>query len=113
MGLGEKDDYLPVEASTFLRDKINKYLNPGVTFRGDKTGFPASQPNRIAAFAKTYKGVNSVQIEMKPTVRIPFRRSDASMFAKPLSEGGGPYSAPTQNVLGMMQALVDLVEYSK
>lgn len=113
LGLGRTNDYLPVEVAAYFRKRIDNYLRQGVTLRGNKNGFPASDPNRIAAFAKSYPSVHSVQVEMKPTVRIPRRRIDASMFAKSIEEGGGPYSAPPSHVISMMQAIVDFIDYLK
>jgi hypothetical protein len=113
LGLGNKQDYLPDEVKQKFVAIIEQYLGEGVIDRKGKKGIQASDPNRIAAFVHTIPLVSSVQIEMKPLVRIPSRRIDASMFARPLSSGGGPYSAPSQNVLGMMQALVDFIEYLK
>ncbi|MCC6958031.1 MAG: hypothetical protein IT316_14620 [Anaerolineales bacterium] len=113
LGIGKCDDYLPIEATAYFRKQIENYLGQGVTSREGKNGFPASDPNRIAAFAKSYPNVYSVQVEMKPKVRIPRRRVDASMFTKSIEDGGGPYSAPAHHVVGMMQAIVDFIEYLK
>lgn len=113
LGFGRNNDYLPVEAATYFRERMDHYFWPGVTLRGRKNGFPASDPCRIAAFAKSYPSVYSVQIEMKSVVRIPRRRIDASMYAKSIEEGGGPYSASPGHVIGMMQAIVDFIEYLK
>ena len=113
LGLGKRQEYLPKEVSQKLILSIEQYLGKGVTDRKGKQGFNASDPNRIAAFARTMPSVSSVQIEMKPNVRIPQRRVDTSRFTKPQVEGGGSYSAPAQGVIGMMQALVDFVEFLK
>jgi len=76
-------------------------------------GFDAQGENRMAAFAHQILSVYSVQIEMKPTVRVPLRRVDSSMYRKSQSKFGGPYAAKRQEVLGMLQALVEFIEYLK
>lgn len=113
LGLGENNDYLPNCEAVFLRGRLEDNLGSDVTLRKGKSGFSASGSNRIAAFAKAHLGVYSVQVEMKPIVRIPRRREDASMFHKSIKDGGGPYSAPSRQIIGMLQALVDFIEYLK
>ena len=113
LGIGIQLDYLPHGVSQQLVTCIEQYLGKGATDRKGMRGFPASDPNRIAAFAHTYLSVSSVQVEMKPAVRVARRRVDATMYGKPLIEGGGPYAAPANQVLGMMQALVNFIEYLK
>lgn len=77
-------------------------------------GFPAKENGRsITAFCHGDLKLHAVQIEMKPAVRVARRRVDATMYGKPLSEGGGPYAAPACQVLGMMQSLVDFIEHLK
>ncbi len=77
-------------------------------------GFPAKENGRsITAFCHGDLKLHAVQIEMKPAVRVARRRVDATMYGKPLSEGGGPYAAPAKQVLGMMQSLVDFIEHLK
>jgi hypothetical protein len=69
--------------------------------------FAAQTKDRsITAFSHGTLGIHSVQIEMKPSVRVPFRRTDASRFAQ-----DGPYAAAQESVLAAMQALVDFIEY--
>jgi hypothetical protein len=92
---------------------LERHLGKGVAERNGKVGFKAEGKNRIAAFAHQTLGLNSVQIEMKPSVRVPLRRIDSSMYQKNSSKYGGPYSALPQNVLGMMQSLVEFIEYVK
>ena len=70
-------------------------------------GYPAAKPHRtITAYSHGTLGLEAVQVEMKPGVRVPFRRSDASLFAQ-----GGPFAAQPEHVMGMVQALADFVEY--
>jgi hypothetical protein len=113
LGVGNNNDYLPSSELDKLRALIEQYLGNEATDRKDKQGFKASNPNRIAAFAHKTLSISSVQIEMKPQVRIPLRRVDSSVFTKSLEEGGGQFSASPQKVLGMLQALVDFIEYLK
>lgn len=111
-GVG-RERYLPDAIFHKLIEILEGNLEKGITDRQDKPGFPAQNANRLAAFAHQKLGLNSVQIEMKPSVRVPRRRVDSSMYGKSMSNNGGPYSAPPQNVLGMMQSLVDFIEYLK
>ena len=113
LGIGKDDKYLPTKAYESLRSILERHLGKGVAERNGKVGFKAEGKNRIAAFAHQTLGLNSVQIEMKPSVRVPLRRIDSSMYQKNSSKYGGPYSALPQNVLGMMQSLVEFIEYVK
>lgn len=64
--------------------------------------FPARVTGRtVTAFSHGALGVQAVQVEMKPSVLVPQRRIDSSLYAKE-----GPYAA-ADRVLGMMQVLVD------
>ncbi len=110
IGLGPNAASLPPQAAQSLQDLIEKRLGPGVTDRQGKRGFPAAEPGRtITAFASRILGIYAVQIEMKPSVRVAERRVDGSGYRKKIPEGG-PYHAPQQNLIGMMQALVDFIE---
>jgi hypothetical protein len=115
LGIGKDNEYLPKKAHASLVSILDKHLGEGATDKNGKKGFSAKDKNRIAAFA--YQplglGLNSVQIEMKPSVRVPLRRVDSSMYQKNSSKYGGPYSAPSQNMLGMMKSLVEFIEYLK
>lgn len=68
--------------------------------------FSASIPGTITAFCQTELKIQAVQIEMKPSVRIPFRRADASAYSK-----SGPYSVPGKNILAMLSALEVFTTY--
>jgi len=114
LGTGKVGSSLPVDNLTTLRQYIEKYIGVGTTDRKDQEGWTASTKGRsITAFAHQTLGLHSVQIEMKPCVRIARRRTDASMYGKALADGGCPYSAPGHLILAMMQALVDFIEYLK
>ena len=68
--------------------------------------YPASPKNRtVTAFSLDTLGIHAVQVEMKPSGRVPFRRSDASAFP-----AEGPFSAPPEKVTTLMRALADFVE---
>ncbi len=75
-------------------------------------GFRAEGANRIVSFAYRELKLHSLQIELKPSVRVPLRRTDSSAFQKKTMYGG-PYSALSKNVLGMMQTLVEFIDYLK
>lgn len=106
IGKGKKTTYLPDEDDRKLREIIESRLGKGSIDRKGKSGFDAAGDHRMAAFAYNDLGLSSVQIEMKPSVRIPSRRADASMFAKE-----GSYSAELNDVIAMLQSLVDFIEY--
>jgi len=112
LGIGSRDDYLPATAYQILVTILEKNLGAGAADRREKPGFRAEGPNRIAAFANQSLGLYSVQIEMKPSVRVVRRRVDSSMYRQNTSYGGA-YSAPSQNILGMIQSLVEFIEYLK
>lgn len=114
LGTGKESLSLPVDNLNALRQYIEKYIGPGATDRRDQEGWTASTKGRsITAFSHQTLGLHSVQVEIKPCVRIAQRRTDASMYGKALADGGGPYSAPAHMVVAMMQALVDFIEYLK
>jgi hypothetical protein len=113
LGVGGNVKYLASAVYDSLIATMEKHLGKGVTDRKGKPGWNAENPNCMAAFAHMPLGLNAVQIEMKPSVRVPLRRVDSSMYGKSTSKYGGPYSAPRQNVLGMMQSLVEFIEYLK
>ena len=112
LGTGSHDEYLPSDVSRTLITILNKYLGKDVAYRNGMPGFRAEGSNRIASFAYRELKLHSVQIEMKPSVRVPLRRTDSSAYQKKTMYGG-PYSAPTKNVLGMMLALMEFIEYLK
>jgi hypothetical protein len=113
LGTGKKCDYLPVELHHALKETLEKRLDKGATDRNGKPGFDADDEHRIAAFAHKILHLSSVQIEMKPSVRIPLRRIDASMYSKSEGKFSGPYSADQKEVIALLQALVDFIEYLK
>jgi hypothetical protein len=108
LGTGKKHDYLPVKVNQDLKEKLENRLGKGSTVRNNNLGWDAGDEHRMAAFAHNVLGLSSVQIEMKPSVRIPLRRIDASMYSKT-----GPYSADHKDVIAMLQALVDFIEFLK
>lgn len=113
LGAGSKNKYLPSKVYESLLEIMEKHLGEGATDRRGNPGFDAQGSNRMAAFAHQALGLYSAQIEMKPSVRVPLRRIDSSMYKNYQKEFSGPYSAPRQNVLAMMQSLVEFIEYLK
>ncbi len=111
LGAGDKNEYLPFGVYQILVQFIENYLGCGATDRKDRKGIRASTSETIAAFAHSFAGVSSLQLEIKPSVRVPLRRVDASMYKKEIKDGGGPYSAPSHQVLGMLQAITDFIEH--
>ncbi|MBV5347804.1 hypothetical protein JZU46_06285 [bacterium] len=106
LGTGSRDEYLPVEVHKALVAILNKHLGKDAAYRNGRPGFRAEGSNRIAAFSSQALGLHSVQIEMKPSVRVPLRRENSSAYQK-----GGPYSASPQNVVGMMRSLVEFIGF--
>jgi hypothetical protein len=114
LGAGKGGNSIPKEHLNILRETIEKYLGQSATYRNGLKGWDASMPGRsITAFAQQDLKVNAVQLEMKPVVRVAQRHVDATMYGKPLSDGGGPYTAPVNKVLGMMQAITDFIVHLK
>jgi hypothetical protein len=60
----------------------------------------------ITAYSHGVLGLHAVQVELKSAVRVPERRVDATAYAE-----SGPFSARPENVIGMLQALVDFIQY--
>lgn len=88
--------------------KLEKYL---VTRLGKDTvhhnAFPAIKIGRtVTAFCHEELKLHCVQIEMKPSIRIPRRRTDATRYSV-----DGPFVAPANKVIGMIQGLVDFINY--
>jgi hypothetical protein len=113
LGVGKDNDYLPTDAYKTFRAFLEKNIGKGIAERNGKPGFKAQDPNRIAAFGCKTLGLNSVQVEMKPNVRVPMRRIDSSMYQKSSSRYGGFYSAPQDKIIGMLESLVEFIEYIK
>jgi hypothetical protein len=106
LGTGSRDEYLPVEVHKALVAILNKNLGKDAAYRNGRPGFRAEGSNRIAAFSSQTLGLHSVQIEMKPSVRVPLRRENSSAYQK-----SGPYSALPQNVVGMMRSLAEFIGF--
>jgi len=103
--LKEADSSLEMTHRNKLRDLLTSHLKSEVSIGA----FPGSRNNTVTRFCREgLKNVAAVQIEMKPQVRIPFRRVDASSYAKL-----GPYSAPPDKVIAMFAALADFINYLK
>ena len=60
----------------------------------------------ITAFCHQTLGIDAMQIEMKPHVRVPMRRVDSSAY-----HSGEHFDPEPTKVIGMIQALVDLIGY--
>lgn len=66
------------------------------------------QGGEVTVFCRDILRVQAVQIEMKPSVRVPLRKSEASSF-KTL----GSFSAAPEKVIAMLTALEDFITYLK
>lgn len=111
LGLGPDEAALPPHTAQAVRTFIEQRLGPGATERAGCSGFPAARPNRtITAFAYQSLGLQAVQIEMKPSVRVAWRRVDSTLYGKQ-GPHGGPFHAPPERLLAMLQALVDIIQH--
>jgi hypothetical protein len=68
--------------------------------------FAASSTERITGFCQDELKIEAIQIEMKPSVRVPLRRVDASSYSKL-----GPFSASPRRVMDMLAALEKFINY--
>ena len=93
--------------SIVRRNKLKEIIENSLGSRSvsiDK--IPAMDPNRIASFCQESLSIEAVQVEIKPSIRVAFRRTDASAYAKL-----GPFSAKPRKLLAMLQALTDFIQY--
>jgi hypothetical protein len=104
LGTRRKKQSLPQRQIDELTRLLETHLGVGTV---SYNVYAASRKNRtITAYSQDTLSIRAVQVEMKPSVRVPFRRTDASSFA-----ADGPFSASLEKVTGLMQALADFVEY--
>lgn len=68
--------------------------------------FPAEKSDTVTKYCHDILGIQALQVEMKPSVRVPVRRTDASAFAKL-----GPYSAPPGGVWKMLGVLETFIRH--
>lgn len=90
-----------------LKEMINNNLGIGNVVH--ENGFPAFETEKcmtITAFCHCILGIEAVQIEMKPQVRIPMQRLDSSSLAK-----GEVYPSNQRLIMGMLQGLADFIHY--
>lgn len=111
LGIGAGDEYLPHEVYANLVGALEKHLGKDAAERNGMPGFRAAGKNRIAAFAHRELGLGAVQVEMKPSVRVALRRVKSSAYRRNSFALDGPYSAPPQDVLGMMNALAEFIGF--
>ena len=108
LGTRKNCDSLEPKLTDILEDRINvnldgKYVN--------RNGFPAKEVRShmtITAFCNYVLKTQSVQIEMKPQVRIPMRRIDSSAFAK-----GESLKTDPELVLSMLHGIGEFLIYLK
>lgn len=104
--LGTRRDLqsLPPDQLCTLESLIGGALGPGTVSHNI---YPARRDGRtITAYSHGILGLHAVQVEMKTSVRVPLRRTDASTYVTE-----GPFSAQPQHVIGMLQALASFAEY--
>lgn len=97
-----------IDARSFseVRTILERYLGKGSTERKDKEGFNADENNRtITNYLYNLGRVNSLQIEMKPQVRILERLESASLF-----KSYGRYKAKPIQVKQALLALAEIIE---
>jgi len=94
---------LPQEQLDRLARLLETHLGAGTV---SHNVYSASRKNRtVTAYSQDTLGIHAVQVELKPSVRVPFRRTDASRFAEE-----GPFSASPEQVIALMQALAGFIE---
>ncbi len=70
-------------------------------------GWPAKGSGTVMGFCHEHlDNVQAIQIEMKPSVRVPLRRREASSY-----KTEGPFSASPADVMGMLGALEAFINY--
>jgi hypothetical protein len=107
LGFGPNGAGLAPDGQAFVRAAFERRLGAGATQRGPARGWNASLRNRtVTAFAVDSLAINAFQVELKPAVRVPWRRADATLYGK-----DGPFQARPEQVLGTLQALADIIEH--
>jgi len=101
-GVGRSQSMTPAQLREF-KFCIQRRLGNGTVSHNK---WRAAGTGCVRTFSWNSLHVRAVQVEMKPCVRVPIRRTDASSFAS-----RGPYSAAPDQVIGMMQALADFIDY--
>jgi hypothetical protein len=94
MNVGHRDKLREIIESAFGKGAVSHDI------------FAALDDGRITAFCQEQLKGQAIQIEMKPSVRVPFRRCYASSFAKQ-----GPFSATPDDVMNMLGALEAFISY--
>jgi hypothetical protein len=104
LGTRREKQSMPPEQLAELARLIEKHLGAGTV---SHNVFPARVNRRtITAYSHGLLGLHAVQVEMKSAVRVPQRRVDATAYAE-----SGPFAARPEDVIGMLQALADFVQY--
>lgn len=84
------------------------------SFNVDRNRFPGAGKGTVITYAAnrkipaSEKNVQAIQIEIKPQVRIPYRFPTATLY-----KSCGPYNAQPENVMHLLQALVNFINYLK
>lgn len=95
------------ETLDILKNNVENRLGKNNIISENK--FPAYATKNqmsITAFCQENLNIDSLQIEMKPFVRIPVRRIDSSAYLS-----GEQYVGNKQMVIAMIQSLSDIIEY--
>jgi hypothetical protein len=108
--LGTRGDFnsLDPKLTDLLEERININLDGNFV---NRNGFPAiavENSMTITAFSHHELKIQSVQIEMRPLVRIPERRIDSSAYAK-----GEHFKSDAELVLSMMHGLGEFLIHLK
>ncbi len=104
LGTRKREQSMPAEQLDWFVNTLETHLGRDMVSRNL---FPAHDKDcRITGFCHGTLGIHAVQVEMEPPVRTVFRRVDGSAFRH-----FGPFAAPPEQVMGMMQALADFVDY--
>ncbi len=110
LGVGAQVRYLPQPVYDEFVRTLERNLWPGAADRQGHKGFPAKYRHRIAAFAHLELGLGAVQVEMKPTVRMPIRRLASDKTFRPRNPAFVPSPARVRDMLRALAEFIGFLE---
>ena len=94
------------ETVKLFKDLLINNLRKNYISEDEFSAYATKTRMSITAFCHQTLGIDAMQIEMKPHVRVPMRRVDSSAY-----HSGEHFDPEPTKVIGMIQALVDLIGY--
>ena len=94
------------ETVKLFRDLLINNLRKNYISEDKFSAYATKTRMSITAFCHQTLEIDAMQIEMKPHVRVPMRRVDSSAY-----HSGEHFDPEPTKVIGMIQALVDLIGY--